>query len=268
MADGSTKPISEVQSGDKDKATDPTTGETTDRDVVATIVHTDEDDMTRLTVTSDDGTSGTIDATSWHPVWVEAEGRFVKIGHLEPGDRLTSADGRSPMVDGLDRYTRIESVYDLTVEGIHTYYVLAGPAQVLVHNCGPVLSNRYPERLEGEMGLMEMTGAAPLEAGSPEFGAAMAGSGNYIWSVDTSGTLRIIEGGFNHPVLTGGADVIGAGGIRVSSGRVVHLDNRTGHYRPREDQAARALQNGVDAFRNAGVRVPSGVTFNLGGARS
>ncbi|WP_376775408.1 Hint domain-containing protein [Saccharothrix ecbatanensis] len=91
MADGSTKPISEVDIGDKVKATDPTTGETTDRDVVATIVHTDEDDMTRLSVESEDGTTGTVDATSWHPVWVDAEGRFVNIGDLKPGQHLTSA---------------------------------------------------------------------------------------------------------------------------------------------------------------------------------
>ncbi|MFE2728531.1 hypothetical protein [Kitasatospora sp. NPDC059327] len=143
--------------------------------------------------------------------------------------------------------------------------MLAGSTPVLVHNCGPLSSNRYPERLEGEMSLMKLVGAAPLEAGYSEFGAVMAGSGNYIWSVDTAGKLRIIEGGFNHTVLTGGADVVGTGGFRASNGQVIHLDNRTGHYLPYEDQAAQALQNGVDAFRNAGVHVPDSVTFNLGG---
>nr|WP_082404618.1 Hint domain-containing protein [Saccharothrix sp. NRRL B-16348] len=95
MADGSTKPIAEVEIGDKVKATDPTTGETTDRDVVATIVHADEDDMTRLTITAGDGT---IDATYWHPVWIAAEGRFVNIGDLKPGQQLTSIGSTSPQV--------------------------------------------------------------------------------------------------------------------------------------------------------------------------
>ncbi|WP_309111651.1 polymorphic toxin-type HINT domain-containing protein [Saccharothrix sp.] len=96
MADGSTKPIAEIEIGDKVKATDPNTKETTDREVVGTIVHDDEGDMTRLTVTAEDGTTGTVDATSWHPVWVESEGRFVDIGELKQGQRLTTTDGASP----------------------------------------------------------------------------------------------------------------------------------------------------------------------------
>ncbi|MFD7655507.1 RHS repeat-associated core domain-containing protein [Actinosynnema sp. NPDC059797] len=135
MADGSTKPISEVEIGDEVKATDPETGETTDREVVATFVHDDEGDMTRLTVRADDGATSSVDATSWHPVWVEAEGRFVNIGDLRPGQRLTSVDGTSPAVSDIDRYRHYEPVYDLTVSGIHTYYVVVGVASVLVHNC-------------------------------------------------------------------------------------------------------------------------------------
>jgi hypothetical protein len=134
MADGSAKPIAEVEIGDKVKATDPATGETTDRDVVATIVHADEDDMTRLTVESEDGSTGTVDATSWHPVWVNAQGRFVNIGDLKPGQRLTSADGSVPRVTDVDRYRHYAPVYDLTVDGVHTYYVVAGTTPVLVHN--------------------------------------------------------------------------------------------------------------------------------------
>ncbi|WP_147455060.1 polymorphic toxin-type HINT domain-containing protein [Saccharothrix australiensis] len=135
MADGSTKPIAEVAIGDKVKATDPATGETTERAVVATIVHSDEGDMTRLTVTGSDGATGTVEATSWHPVWVDAESRFVDIGKLTPGQRLTSADGTQPTVSKVDRYHHFKPVYDLTVDGIHTYYVAADAIDILVHNC-------------------------------------------------------------------------------------------------------------------------------------
>jgi hypothetical protein len=145
MADGSIKPISEVDIGDKVKATDPTTGETTDRDVVATIVHDDEGDMTRLTVASEGGSTGTVDATSWHPVWVDAEGRFVNIGDLKPGQHLTSTDGTSPKVTAVDRYTHFEPVYDLTIDGVHTYYVVTGGLDLLVHNCGSALLDRARE---------------------------------------------------------------------------------------------------------------------------
>jgi hypothetical protein len=30
----------------------------------------------------------------------------------------------------------VRPVYDLTIDGVHTYYVLAGKTPVLVHNCG------------------------------------------------------------------------------------------------------------------------------------
>jgi RHS repeat-associated protein len=137
LADGSTKPIAQVKVGDKVKATDPSTGETTDREVVATIVHDDEADMTKLTVASADGSdTGSLDATSWHPVWVDAQGKFVNIGDLKPGEKLTSTDGSQPVITAVQRYSRVEPVYDLTVEGVHTYYVVASTTPVLVHNCG------------------------------------------------------------------------------------------------------------------------------------
>ncbi|MBY8853424.1 hypothetical protein K7G98_36410, partial [Saccharothrix sp. MB29] len=52
--------------------------------------------------------------------------------------QLTSAgdgDG-APTVTDVERYTHFEPVYDLTVDGVHTYYVLAGETPILVHNCG------------------------------------------------------------------------------------------------------------------------------------
>ncbi len=131
MADGSSKPIDEIRVGDKVKATDPASGETSDREVVGTIVHTDEGDMTRVTV---DG--GTVDATSWHPVWVEERGDFAKIGTLEPGEHLRSVDGSLVVVSAVERYERLQPVYDLTIDKAHTYHVVVADKPILVHNCG------------------------------------------------------------------------------------------------------------------------------------
>jgi hypothetical protein len=130
MADGSSKPIDEIRVGDKVKAADPVSGETSDREVVGTIVHTDEGDMTRVTV---DG--GTVDATSWHPVWVEERGDFAKIGTLKPGEHLRSPGGLRPVVTDVQRYAYVQPVYDLTIDGVHTYHVVVGTVPVLVHNC-------------------------------------------------------------------------------------------------------------------------------------
>ncbi|MGW3183746.1 polymorphic toxin-type HINT domain-containing protein [Kitasatospora sp. NPDC001119] len=268
LADGTTKPISEVQSGDEVIATDPETGTTSPETVTDTIIGSDDHDFTDLTITdpSNPSKTSTVTSTQRHPYWNETTQHWTNANDLRTGELLRTSDGKTiPVLQVRNYHTSPRPAYNLTVANLHTYYVVAGATPVLVHNCGPVLSNRYPERLEGEMGLMRLVDATPLEAGSSEFGTAMAGSGHYIWSVDTGGKLRIIEGGFNHPVLTRGADVVGAGSIQVANGRVIRLDNRTGHYLPYEDQAAQALQNGVDAFRSAGVHVPDDVTFNLGG---
>ncbi|GAB2857010.1 RHS repeat-associated core domain-containing protein [Lentzea nigeriaca] len=131
MADGSSKPIDEIRVGDKVKAADPSSGERSDRNVVGTIVHTDEGDMTRVSVAG-----GTVEATSWHPVWVEERGDFAKIGTLKPGEHLRSSDGTRQVVTDVQRYAQIQPVYDLTIDGVHTYHVVVGDTPVLVHNCG------------------------------------------------------------------------------------------------------------------------------------
>ncbi|XVV00208.1 hypothetical protein ACQPW3_22435 [Actinosynnema sp. CA-248983] len=45
-------------------------------------------------------------------------------------------DRSAAEVANVSRFTHFEPVYDLTVEGVHTYHVAAGDQDVLVHNCG------------------------------------------------------------------------------------------------------------------------------------
>ncbi len=53
---------------------------------------------------------------------------------LQLGDLLVGDDGTAIEVTQLDSSTRIAVVHNLTVNRIHTYYVLAGEESVLVHN--------------------------------------------------------------------------------------------------------------------------------------
>ena len=64
------------------------------------------------------------------------EGQWVDAGDLEVGDQLEQADGSSAVVDGVESRREVVRVHNLTVEGIHTFYVLAGNTELLVHNCG------------------------------------------------------------------------------------------------------------------------------------
>lgn len=49
---------------------------------------------------------------------------------------LQTAAGTWVQVTAVDTSHRSARVYNLTVEGVHTYYVLAGTTALLVHNCG------------------------------------------------------------------------------------------------------------------------------------
>lgn len=134
LADGSVKAIERVALGDVVVTTDPDTGTVEQHKVVGTIVHSDEDARTQVTVDSD-GASGPVIATSWHPVWVEEAGGFVAIGAVQVGEHLHSPNGPGPVVTAVRHFTQTAPVYDLTVDDVHTYYVNAGVRPILVHNC-------------------------------------------------------------------------------------------------------------------------------------
>ncbi|WP_430791339.1 RHS repeat-associated core domain-containing protein [Actinoplanes sp. G11-F43] len=129
LADGTTKPLSEVEVGDEVLATDPETGEQGPRKVEKVWVHNDDlyvldVDGRRLTVTED------------HPFWNETDKRWEGPEELELGDLLRTVGGTvSAGTFNWDDH-RYAPAYNLTVAGIHTYYVLAGNTPVLVHNDG------------------------------------------------------------------------------------------------------------------------------------
>ncbi|MFJ1760391.1 RHS repeat-associated core domain-containing protein [Amycolatopsis sp. NPDC088138] len=132
LADGSTKPIEQVHDGDVVKTTDPATGLVEQHRVVGTLVHSDENQRTEITLDS----GGTVVATDWHPVWVEEAGGWVAIGSLTPGEHLSSADGHPVVVKAVRHFEQQAPVYDLTVDSAHDYYVGASAVAILVHNCG------------------------------------------------------------------------------------------------------------------------------------
>jgi len=131
MADGSAKPIEDVEIGDMVLATNPETGDQGPRRVTDTIVG---DGVKELVDIGADG--AIVIATDRHPFWVDDEGRWVDAQDLQDGDVLLGADGTTVAVDSVRERTEVRRVHNLTVDGIHTYYVLAGEQAVLVHNSG------------------------------------------------------------------------------------------------------------------------------------
>lgn len=140
MADGSTKPIQEVQIGDKVLATDPTTGETGSRDVTDLIAGTGDKELVKITVDTD-GTAGdqtdVLTSTAGHPFWVDDRGIWLDAKDLRPGDDLRASDGTRFEVIKTAIRSEYRNLYNFTVDGLHTYYVGSiGSRGVLVHNSG------------------------------------------------------------------------------------------------------------------------------------
>ncbi|MGW2557656.1 polymorphic toxin-type HINT domain-containing protein [Streptomyces sp. NPDC001514] len=129
VAGGLSVPIEALRIGDQVAATDPATGFTALHTVSRVITTHDDKDFTRLTTPA-----GTVTATDTHPFWLVDERRWVDAGEVSTGDLLRMPSGGTLAVTAVDRYTRRQTTHDLTVAGLHSYYVLAGVSPVLVHN--------------------------------------------------------------------------------------------------------------------------------------
>ncbi|WP_248001717.1 polymorphic toxin-type HINT domain-containing protein [Streptomyces sp. RPA4-5] len=140
LANGKRKRIEDVKTGDKVIATDPATGKTTTRPVVATIVTKDDKHFTDLTVKTPSGDSSII-ATNTHPFWSVDKKKWINAGDLRPGTELRTPQGTTAKITTVRHFSKQQQTHDLTIAGTHTYYVLAGQTPVLVHNsngwCGP-----------------------------------------------------------------------------------------------------------------------------------
>ena len=144
LADGTRKAISEVAVGDRVRTTDPATGKT----VVPTVtaLHRNHDtDLADLVVSDGRGHRSTVHTTQHHRFWDDTTGGWVDAADLRTGDRLHTDDGKAVSVKTVRSFAGLAWMYDLTVDDVHTYYVVAG-APVLVHNC-PIEGETPIERI-------------------------------------------------------------------------------------------------------------------------
>ncbi|MEU2955737.1 polymorphic toxin-type HINT domain-containing protein [Streptomyces xanthochromogenes] len=139
MADGTTEPIKDVRIGQRVLATEPETGETGARAVTHVIVGDGQKNLVQITVDTDGpagNATGTLTATDGHPFWVDSRHSWLDAKDLKTGDRLRTSTGELREIVNTRAWTENHKVYNLSVDGLHTYYVLAGAVPVLVHNSG------------------------------------------------------------------------------------------------------------------------------------
>jgi RHS repeat-associated protein len=140
MADGSSKPISQVKPGDKIANAVPGDRNGEAHKVEKVIVTKTDHDFVDLTIATQDphgglASVGKLTTTDHHPFYDITQAAFVDAAHLKPGDHLQEPGGHVAEILDVHRYTANATTYDLTINGLHTYYVQAGTTPVLVHNC-------------------------------------------------------------------------------------------------------------------------------------
>ncbi|MFI7280845.1 RHS repeat-associated core domain-containing protein [Micromonospora chersina] len=137
MADGTTKPIGEVRPGDAVWSLDPETGEMGAHVVTQSWVH--DDVLYELAVAG-----YLLTTTDDHSFWNETDREWQAAEDLDPGDQLLSLRGSTVATGGLRKSSsRSGQAYNLTVAGLHTYYVLAGDIPILVHNSTCISKGRW-----------------------------------------------------------------------------------------------------------------------------
>ncbi|MFC3980082.1 polymorphic toxin-type HINT domain-containing protein [Streptosporangium jomthongense] len=140
LADGTSKAIEKIKAGDKVLATDPRTGKTEAKTVLAAFSGLSYLGLVQITVDTDGArgnATGTVTATEHHLFWDEITHTWVRADRLARGDRLRTATGRTVNVLTATFGQTHPTVYDLTVADVHTYYVVAASAPILVHNTNP-----------------------------------------------------------------------------------------------------------------------------------
>lgn len=133
LADGTPRAIEDVRIGDKVAASDPQTGMTATRPVTNTFTTEGDKDLTRLTFTTEQGPTA-LTVTDNHPFWLADDQRWKNAGDLRAGDELRTPNGTGVAVTEVRDEQGPLRTHDLTVNDLHTYYVLAGATPVLVHN--------------------------------------------------------------------------------------------------------------------------------------
>ena len=137
MADGSLKPIDQIKVGDKIAnnlpGADPGTKNQTHTVTAVHITYTDTQ-FTDVTISTPHGPA-TITGTAHHPYWDATTQAWTEAAQLHPGDHIeTTNAGLTPILSTHDFVSHSIVTYNLTVDGLHTYYVVAGDTPVLVHN--------------------------------------------------------------------------------------------------------------------------------------
>ncbi|MEU9948819.1 LamG-like jellyroll fold domain-containing protein [Streptomyces sp. NPDC047939] len=148
MANGTTKPISEVKVGDYVLTAEPGKKKKEKHKVKAVIVTKTDRNYVDVVVDTKSGPK-TIQTTKHHQFYESTKDAWTQAADLKAGQKLQNDTGGPTVVIDTKAYTATRTTYDLSIDGLHTYYVLAGTMPVLVHNCTVISPEAREHVLDG-----------------------------------------------------------------------------------------------------------------------
>ncbi|MFF8842160.1 DNRLRE domain-containing protein [Streptomyces sp. NPDC015127] len=207
LADGSTKAIEDLRVGEQVLATDVERGDIQSREILD--VRSDKGTKHLVTLTVDtDGTEGSatgkVTSTDGHLYWLPDSGRWVRADTLASGMWLQTSAGTWVQITAVDHTTRHERVHNLTVDAVHDYFVLAGKAQVLVHNCNEKAAKELDDRVQ------QLHGQLHKKAQTRRTTAiirADKGDGTFVDVLAASGD-RIVDPKIRNAMKTDGSEIL------------------------------------------------------------
>lgn len=153
MADGSTKSIKDIKVGEKVAAADPTTRLVKPEKV--TQLHKNLDvDLTDITVRVGASTS-VLHTTGLHLFWNATNRTWMPADRLAIDARLYSTAGTPVTILAVHSWVGEQDMRNLTVDQLHTYFVMIGNTPILVHNVGECPVNGIPHGKLGELATLD-----------------------------------------------------------------------------------------------------------------
>lgn len=125
QTDKGEKPIEDIEVGDKVLSKDEESGEVAYKEVTATFNH-ETDEIYQIHVGDQ-----VIESTYNHPFWLDGKG-WTYVKDLKVGDLLVQSDGNTLKIDNIELLHKQVTVYNMTVDEFHTYFV--SDLGIWVHN--------------------------------------------------------------------------------------------------------------------------------------
>jgi hypothetical protein len=137
MADGKTKSIEEIEPGEWVLADNPYDDEIPKAFQVKHSIKSVTSRIIEIAIDDGDGIiDGTFETTGEHPFFTINRG-WQYAENLVIGDVLINHDAQPVYVLKLDTFAKEARTFNITVDDVHAYYVVAGGISVLVHNVDP-----------------------------------------------------------------------------------------------------------------------------------